>query len=758
MSPTGRQMQNRKLCSYFFCTVLAALGSNMSIAAAAAQGTERPWMNTRLSPEERADLVLKQLTLDEKLALLHGNGMAHAEQWQMPLTHLSNGGAGYVEGVERLGIPPLVISDAGYGVRDSGANGRYSTAMPSSLAASASWDTDSACDFGTIIGQELRAQGFNMTLGGGVDLAREPRNGRTFEYAGEDPLLAGTVVGNLMKCEQAQHVVGDIKHYVMNDQETGRFFVNATISKRAMQESDLLAFHIAISIANPGAVMCSYNRINGDFGCENSYSLRDVLEKDWGYKGFVISDWGGTHSTEKASAAGLDQEQPMADFFGPKLKDAVQAGRVPLSEIDDHARRILFAEFLTGIVDDPPQPSVVDVEKGLAVSQRIAEKSIVLLKNSQAVLPINPSRVHSIAIIGGHADVGMLSGGGSAQVDPPGGNAIMPPGKGATIWQKPVWFPTSPLKALKAKLPNTRVDFDPGTDAQSAANLARNADLAIVFAYQWLAEDMDLPSLSLPDNQDALIEQVASANPHTIVVLETGTAVTMPWADKVAGIVEAWYAGSAGHKALANVLLGDVNPAGKLPLSFPKAEADLPHPDAPKIPAESQAHAGDVADNGAPTANASAHAGYEVNYDEGSAVGYKWFEEKNRKPLFAFGFGISYTTFAYSGLSVDSSTRIAHFTVKNTGKRSGTEIAEVYAKPQKGSGEPFKRLVGWKRVMLAPGESQSLTVAIDTRVLQTFVEGSAGARDFWNLAQADYEVLVGPSSDSTPLVGSLHVQ
>jgi beta-glucosidase len=400
----------------------------------------------------------------------------------------------------------------------------------------------------------------------------------------------------------------------------------------------------------------------------------------------------------------------------------------------------------------------VDVEKGFEVSQRVEEKSIVLLKNTPTVLPINASKVHSIAIIGGHADIGMISGGGSAQVDPPGGNAIMPPGQGATIWQKPVWFPTSPLKALQAKLPNAKIDFDPGTDAQSAANLAKNADLAIVFAYQWLAEDMDLPSLSLPDNQDALIESVASANPHTIVVLETGTAVTMPWADKVAGIFEAWYAGSAGHKALANVLLGDVNPAGKLPLSFPKSEADLPRPDAPKIPAESQARAGDVAENGAPSSAASTRTGYVVNYDEGSAVGYKWFEEKNRKPLFAFGVGLSYTTFAYSDLIVDSSTKTAHFTIKNTGKRAGTEIAEVYARPPKGSGEPFKRLAGWKRVTLAPGESQSLTVAIDTRVLQTFVEGSDGARDSWNLAQGDYEVLVGPSSDNTPLVDRLQVR
>ncbi len=216
--------------------------------------------------------------------------------------------------------------------------------------------------------------------------------------------------------------------------------------------------------------------------------------------------------------------------------------------------------------------------------KHVEEKSIVLLKNEQSVLPIDPSRVHSIAIIGGHADVGMISGGGSAQVDPPGGNAIMPPGQGVTQWQEQIWFPTSPLKALREKLPNTKIDFDPGTDLQSAANLATHSDLAIVFAYQWESEGMDLPNLSLPGNQNALIEKVAAANPHTIVVLETGTAVTMPWLDKVAAVVEAWYAGSSGHKALANVLVGDVNPSGKLAITFPKSVQDLSHPVIPPLP------------------------------------------------------------------------------------------------------------------------------------------------------------------------------
>ncbi|HEX3940240.1 MAG TPA: glycoside hydrolase family 3 C-terminal domain-containing protein [Acidobacteriaceae bacterium] len=751
-------MQIRVLNSCSFLLFAAALATAFGPGVAAAQNPapqnsaaanpDRPWMNPALSPEDRADLVLKELTLDEKIALLHGNGMAHAANWQTPLTDLANGGAGYVEGVKRLGIPGLVMSDAAYGVRDSGANGRYSTALPSSLGAASSWDTESACAYGTVIGSELRAQGFNMTLGGGVDLAREPRDGRTFEYAGEDPLLAGTIVGNLMKCEQGQHVVGDIKHYAMNDQETGRNFVNAIVSRRGMQESDLLAFHIGISIANPAAVMCSYNRVNGDYACENSYLLHDVLKGQWGFKGFVDSDWGGTHSTEKASAAGLDQEQPMGNYFGAKLKDAVLAGRVPISEIDDHARRVLYAEFLSGIVDDPPQKSVVAVEKDLNIAQHVEENSIVLLKNRNSVLPIVPSRIRSIALIGGHADVGMISGGGSAQVDPPGGNAIMPPGKGATRWQEHIWFPTSPLEALRARLPHTKITFDPGTDLDSAAKLARTSDLAIVFAYQWESEGMDLPNLSLPDNQDALIEQVAAANPHTVVVLESGTAVTMPWIDKVSGVVEAWYAGSAGHKALANVLVGDVNPSGKLAISFPKSVDDLPHPVIPPLPPHIRAHGADPVNPDTPAVS------YSVHYTEGAEVGYKWYRTEHKTPLFPFGFGLSYTSFAYSGLSVDSAARTARFTVRNTGTRAGTEVAQVYATLPAGSDESWERLAGFARVTLAPGKSQTVTVTIDPRVLETFSETD----ESWNLAAGAYKIMVGPSSSTTPLLGTLTIR
>jgi beta-glucosidase len=727
--------------------VLAAtIGLTATAGSVLGQNANQPWMNSSLSPEERAGLVLQQMTLDEKIVLLHGNGMAHATQWQMPLTHLSNGGAGYVEGVERLGIPPLFISDAAYGVRDSGANGRYSTALPSDLAAASSWDPQGACEYGALIGRELRAQGFNMSLGGGINLTREPRNGRTFEYAGEDPLLAGTMVGNLMKCEQAQHVIGDIKHFAVNDQETGRNIVNAIISKRALQESDLLAFHIGIKIASPGAVMCSYNRINGDYACENTYTLQDVLKKDWGYKGFVISDWGGTHSAEKASAAGLDQEQPMADYFGPALTRAVKDGKVPMADIDDHARRVLYAEFLSGIVDTPIQKGVVDVTGGLDIAQRLEEKSIVLLKNEKAILPLNPDKIRSIAVIGGHADVGMISGGGSAQVDPPGGNANAPPGKGATHWQDHVWFPTSPLQALRAKLPGAKVQFDSGQDPSAAAALAKSADVAIVFAYQWESEGMDLATLSLPDNQDALIEQVAAANPHTIVVLETGTAVTMPWLGKVGGVVEAWYAGSSGHRALANVLTGEVNPSGKLAITFPKSAADLPHPVIPPLSAEDKGQG-----TGAVNGRTHVESQYTVHYDEGLKVGYKWYESEHKDPLFPFGFGLSYTTYGYSNLKTDHAQRTVSFAVKNTGKRAGTEIAQVYATLPEAAGEPFKRLVGWQRIELAPGESKTVTVAVDPWVMSIFDEQN----NAWRLLPGAYKIFAGPSSNETPLDATL---
>jgi len=738
------------LTTILLLAVPSSQGQSAPPQASSAQASSGPWMDKSLPAGERADLALKQMTLDEKLELLHGNGMAGSNNWQMPLTHLANGGAGYVVGVPRLGIPPILMSDAAYGVRVSGVNGRYSTALPSDVALASSWDIEAACSYGTVIGRELRAQGYNMTLGGGVNITRDPRNGRTFEYAGEDPLLAGTLVGNLMKCEQAQHVIGDIKHYALNDQETGRNIVDATISKRAFHESDLLAFQIAIKIADPGAVMCSYNRINGDYACENPYILRDTLKKEWGFKGFVLSDWGGTHSTEAAISAGLDQEQPMAGFLGPRLKQAVEAGKVSMAQIDDSARRVLYAEFLSGVVDYPVEKSVVDVQAGFDAAQSVEEKSIVLLKNQNSILPLNRASVHKIAVIGGHADVGMISGGGSAQVDPPGGNAIMPPGQGATRWQEHIWFPTSPLKALRASMPQAQIEFDAGKDLLETAKLAKSADIAIVFAYQWESEGMDLPNLSLPDNQDELIARVAQANPRTIVVLETGTAVKMPWLDKVQGVVEAWYAGSSGHKALANVLTGDVNPSAKLAMTFPMNEDDLPRHTIAPLPPRDRGQ-------GSAAVNAETHVAskYSVDYFEGAKVGYKWYRAEHKPVLFPFGFGLSYTNYSYSGLKVqqEKAQATVRFEVKNTGKRLGAEIAQVYVALPDAAGESFRRLVGWQRIELKPGESKTVSIVLDPQMLSIYDEQKSG----WTQLPGTYRVLAGSSEANTPLEGTLLV-
>jgi beta-glucosidase len=741
-------LQGHSLLNRFF-TLTMILSIVLAPSWAQSGGKAHPWTNSSLSPDERASLVVKEMTLDEKISLLHGTGMEGLSPMS-PLAVKSNGGAGYVVGVPRLGIPAIQMSDAAYGVRSSGENGRYSTALPADVAAAASWDLDAAHEYGALIGRELRAQGYNMSLGGGTNLTREPRNGRTFEYLGEDPILAGKMVGSVMKGLQAQHVLGDIKHYALNDQESGRNAVNVNIDKRAARESDLLAFEIGLQESDAAAVMCSYNRVNGDYACENKYLLTDLLKKDWSFKGFVLTDWGGAHSMAKASAAGLDHEEPGWIFFGDDLKQAVESGKVPAAEVDDHVHRILRSMFATGVVDDPPQKSVVDVVGGFVVAQKIAEQSTVLLKNDHGQLPLDASKIHSIAVIGPHADVGMISGGGSAQVDPPGGNAIMPSGKGQTHWLEEIWFPTSPLKSIRAKIPAANVQFDSGADPAAAAAVAKNADVAIVFAYQWESEGMDLDSLSLPHHQDELIAKVAAANPHTVVVIESCSPVTMPWVDQVSAVLEAWFAGSRGAEAVANIIFGDVNPSAKLPITFPKSEADLPHPTIVKPPkattdADSQGWKRIAA--GLPT--------FQITYDEGVKVGYKWYDAEKKPVLFPFGYGLSYTTYSYSNLKVTpgKNPRVT-FTVTNTGDRAGAEVAEVYASLPPGAAEPPKRLVGWSKVKLNAGESKDVVVEVDPKYLSIFNVEHNG----WQLIPGDYGIMVGGSSQDLPLKESVNLK
>jgi len=699
------------------------------------QAPQGPWMDKKLTPDQRADLVMEQMTLDEKMLLVHGTGGFALSG------NRSNGGAGVVEGIPRLGLPDLQLADSAVGVRAAAERGRYSTLLPSTIGEAATWNLKLAWAYGDVIGRELRDQKYNVSLGGGVDITREPRNGRNFEYQGEDPILAGKMLAQFVKGLQSNHVIGDVKHYAFNDQETGRNIGNVLLGKRAARESDLLAFEIAVKEGEPGMVMCSYNKLNGDWACENSYLLTDVLKKAWGFPGFVLSDWGGTHTTTKAALAGLDNEEPGSNFFGPALKKAVESGEVPLARLNDMVHRIVRTEFASGIVDDPPKGRVVDPFRGADTAQEIAEQSMVLLKNDGNQLPLNGATVKSIALIGSHADTSMLSGGGSAQVDPPGGGASQ---FGGAI----VWFPTSPMKAIRAKAPKAKVEYNDGSDLTAAAALAKSSEIAIVFVNQPTSEGRDLPTLILPDNQDKLVSAVAAANPHTLVVLETGGPAAMPWIGQVSAAIEVWYPGIRGDVALANILFGDVNPTGKLPVTFAKSDTDLPHPQIPGLVPPPPPSATPEAGRGG-RGGRGRMAPFDVDYSEGLKVGYKWFDAEKKDPLFAFGHGLSYTTYAYSGLKAGIDT--VTFTVRNTGKRAGAEIAQVYAALPSAAQEPPKRLVAWDRIPLAPGESKTVTLAIDPKFLSIFNE----QKDGWELLPGEYQFLVGGSSRSTPLTATV---
>ena len=746
--------------SWIVCIALAicyahAAGAQEPGAEASQSVAQQPWMNPSLGPDARADLMIHEMTLDEKIQLVHGLGWGVLRPGStVPPEH--NGGAGFVPGIPRLHLPDINLADSAVGVRMAALQSRYATLLPSVLGMSASWDPEAAFLYGSVIGRELRAQGYNMSIGGGMDLIREPRNGRNFEYSSEDPILAGIMVGQLARGVQSNHIMGDIKHYVLNDQETGRNSLDAVLDQRSLLETDLLAFQIAINLAHPAGVMCSYNRVNGDFACENDYTLNQVLKHDWGFKGFVLSDWGGTHSTVKAALAGLDMDQPGDDgYFSEPLKQAVLGGQVSQARLDEMVHRIVRSMFSSGVIDGPPVRSVVNPFQGRDDAKKIEEESAVLLENN-GILPLATGKIRSIAVIGGHADIGILSGGGSAQVDAPGGNAISPE-PGTSPRGSAIYFPSSPLKYVRKEAgQDTNVVYDAGTDLAQAAKAAAGAQVAIVFVTQWMSEGRDVPTLSLPDNQDALVSAVAAANPNTIVVLETGGPVTMPWVRNVKGILESWYPGIGGGQAIAAILFGRVNPSGKLPVTFPALESQLPHAAITGLTEQMmnfRREAGAAARDPANRPRFRPQP-FDVDYNvEGMAVGYRWFQEKNEQPLFPFGFGLSYTHFAYSNLTVDPDAKSVSFDLRNTGARAGDEITEVYVTLPASAGEPSRKLAAWKRVSVGAGATQTVEIPIDPLYLSIY----STANDAWRRPAGDFLIEVGESSADLPLRQVLHL-
>lgn len=678
--------------------------------------------NTKGNPDERAATILAQMTQDEKLGLLmgfFGADFAPAKFEASPLARM--GSAGYIPAIARLGVPAQWQADAGIGVATQGGaeEKRPRTALPSGLSVAASFDPSLAFAGGAMIGSEARADGFNVMLAGSVNLTREPRNGRNFEYTGEDPLLAGEIAGGQIAGIQSNHIISTAKHYALNAQETDRGAGNSIVGEGDMRMSDLLAFQFAFERGNPGSAMCGYNRINGPYACEHPFLLNKVLREDWGWTGYVMSDWGAAHSTGKAIQSGLDQESgyglQMAGWFSAeKMSAALEAGEVSQADIDQSVSRILRTMFAHGLIDNPvDEGGEIDFAANRAITQAASEAGIVLLKNEGGILPL-ASSARRIAIIGGHADKGVLSGGGSSQVYPEGENAV--PGLEPTSWPGPVvYYPSSPLEELREAFPLAEIRYLDGRDPIAAAALASKSDIAIIFATQWASESIDI-AMQLDGEQDALIAVVAESQPKVVVVLETGGPVLTPWADDVPAIIEAWYPGRMGGAAIANVLTGKVNPSGHLPMTFPKSLDQLPYPGEPRR--------GDV------------------DYTEGAAVGYKWFDKQELEPQFAFGHGLSYTHFTYSSLAITNEEDGVYALVEltNDGDKAGADAVQVYVS---GRGwEAPKRLGGFAKVELEAGETRSLVIKIDPRLLSVWYDLRPG----WTRAAGIYTFSLGHSS------------
>lgn len=691
--------------------------------------------------DARVNELVAAMTLDEKLSLL-ASDMPMMMAKRPPDALL---GAGYTPGVARLRIPSLRMTDASLGVSNLMNMRRddVATALPSSLSLGSSWNPALARQAGAMIGSEARAKRFNVMLAGGVNLVREPRNGRNFEYPSEDPLLAGAIAGSQIAGVQSAGIVSTVKHFALNAQETGRNVLNVQISEAQARESDLLAFQFAIERGNPGSVMTAYNKVNGDYSSENDWLLNHVLKGDWGYRGWVMSDWGNVHSGPKAALAGLDQQSgkilDKKPWFVKPLRDGVESGELPMARIDDMARRILRSIATAGILDRTDQTVDIDFAAHARVAQAAAEQGIVLLKNDGNLLPI-AANARRIVLIGGHADIGVLSGGGSSQVRPVGGPALElkpDPKSLAAQFARKTYTRSSPLAALRARYLDATIDFADGTSPAAAVELARGADLVILFAEEWRTEAEDRPTLSLPDGQDALIAAVAAANPRTVVVLETGGAVSMPWLDQVPAVVQAWYPGQRGGEAIAAILSGDSAPAGRLPISFPASEAQLARPVIDGL-ASLQT---ELAKSNKPNYGVAANlTPFDVDYRiDGANIGYKWFATKRMKPLFPFGYGLGYTSFRLDGLRVrGGKTVTASVQVTNTGKRRGVAVPQFYVTlPVRG--EQVPRLIGWDRVELAAGESRTVTIVADARLLATYDPASSA----WKVAKGNVLVSAG---------------
>lgn len=660
--------------------------------------------------DARARQIVSQMTLQEKITELHGIHDASHQR--------------YVPPIPRLGIPGFVVANGPAGVGPGDEHHQLpATALPAPILLAATWDPELARAYGVVIGLEARDIGDDLLEGPDVNIARVPQNGRTFEAFGEDPYLSAQMAVPEIEGIQSQGEIANVKHYDANNQESDRFGINEIISQRTLREIYLPAFKASVEEGHVASVMSAYPKVNGEFCCQNDELQNEILKKEWGFQGFITSDFGAVHSTVPSAMAGLDLEMPTGKYFGSALEAAVRSGQVPMSVIDDKLIRRFRTMMEFGLFDNPPKPQPLPKEQDGEEACRIAEEGMVLLKNDANELPLDPGSLSSIAVIGPYAAKAMTGGGGSSHVIP--------------------LYTVSPVDGIRRRAgAGVQVQFANGKDIAEAVSLAKSADVAIVMVGDDETEGKDHP-LTLSGNQNELVRAVADANPRTIVVLKTGSAVLMPWVNDVPALLEAWYPGEEDGNAVAAVLFGDVDPSGKLPITFPKQLADL-------------------------TANTPAqYPGINgvVRYSEGVFVGYRHFDADHIEPLFPFGYGLSYTHFDYKNLSVtparlsvkDLSAPVVavDLDVRNFGDRPGKEVVQLYLgmPSTRAIPQPPSQLKGFDKISLQPGETGHVHLELTGQSLACWSE----KHHAWTILPGTYKVMVGSSSRDIRLTGQFRV-
>ncbi len=698
------RLRKARVAAIAVAVVAAPLTAVTVAAAPYAAAASCPWVNSAAPIATRVSQLMAQMSLSQEVSLMTGTGGSYV---------------GNVAAIPALCIPAMGLEDGPAGVGDGMSN---VTQLPAPVDVAATWDTAAEQEYGHVIGAEQAAKGSTVDLGPTINIVRDPRWGRAFESIGEDPYLAGQLSAADIRGVQSAGTMAQVKHYAVYNQETNRNSSNdnAVVSTQAEQEIYLPAFQAAVQQGAASSVMCSYSWINATAACQNPYTLSTVLGQQLGYTGFVTSDWGATHSTAASANAGLDMDMPGNDgFYGSALQSAVSSGQVSQATVNTAVSRILAQMFAFGMFDKAPSgsPSATATNStDQADATQLAEEGTVLLKNSGSVLPLTTAD-KSIAVIGADASTSpMTDGGGSAGVNSSG-----------TV---------TPLQGIQAAAPSgTTVTYNNGSSASSAASAAAAASVAVVFANLGESEGSDLGSIDLGSTQDNLITSVAAANPNTIVVLNTGSAVVMPWLSSVKGVLEAWYPGQGDGTAIASVLFGSYDPSGHLTVTFPTALSQVPASTTAQWPG----------------------SGGNVQYSEGIDVGYRWYDSKNLTPLFPFGYGLSYTNFSFSNLTVGPLTAggaaTVTATVTNTGTRSGADVAQLYITDPSASGQPPLQLEGFQRVNLAAGASATVTFTLTQQNLQYWNSSS----NAWATSTGNYTVSVGDSSASLPLTGTLAV-